>query len=125
MVDIFTGLQMQGTPCRWRTTNSTTTSDTYLSMASRENVRLGFLLATLNELKLVSADIGNAYINAKCREQIATMADPDMWMRPAKRKDGSEYNEYIISYVDDLTIISQDTKSILEALKEVLHQKYF
>ena len=94
-------------------------------MASRENVRLGFLLATLNELKLVSADIGNAYINAKCREQIATMADPDMWMRPAKRKDGSEYNEYIISYVDDLTIISQDTKSILEALKEVLHQKYF
>jgi hypothetical protein len=53
------------------------TWDTYSSVASRESVRTGFLLAALNELELVSVDIGNAYVNAPCREHVFTVAGPD------------------------------------------------
>ncbi|EEC42861.1 predicted protein [Phaeodactylum tricornutum CCAP 1055/1] len=141
------------------------TDDTYSSVASRESVRLGFLLASLNNLDLVSVDIGNAYVNADCREKVyaiagpefeefegrtviiakalyglkssgaawhshlaqslrtmgfvSSKADPDMWYRAAKRKDESEYYEYIISYVDDLTVVSENTRAILEMLKNI------
>lgn len=29
-------------------------------------------------------------------------ADPDVWLRPAKKPDGKEYYEYVIMYVDDI-----------------------
>jgi Reverse transcriptase (RNA-dependent DNA polymerase) len=45
-------------------------SMTYASLVSRDSVRLGFLIAKLNELALLSCDIGNAYLNAPCREKI-------------------------------------------------------
>ena len=38
---------------------------TFSSVASRDSVRLMFLFAALNDLNLLSADIGNAYPNAK------------------------------------------------------------
>mgnify|MGYP003323777236 FL=1 len=41
----------------------------YLSVASRESVRIGFLLAALNGLEIMSCDIGNAYLNASNREK--------------------------------------------------------
>lgn len=47
---------------------------TYASVVSRESVRLAFLLAALNDLDVLSADIGNAYLNAPCREKIYTLA---------------------------------------------------
>jgi hypothetical protein len=53
------------------------TWDTFSSVASRESVRTGFLLAALNDLELVSVDIGNAYVNATCREQLYTIAGPE------------------------------------------------
>ena len=34
---------------------------TYSSVASKDSVRLAFLLAALNDLDILSADIGNAY----------------------------------------------------------------
>ena len=37
----------------------------FSSVASRDSVRLMFLIAALNGLNLLSADIGNAYPNAK------------------------------------------------------------
>jgi hypothetical protein len=43
---------------------------TYSSIVSRESVKIAFLIATLNGLDLMSCDIGNAYLNAKCREKI-------------------------------------------------------
>jgi hypothetical protein len=46
------------------------TSMTYSSVVSRDSVRLAFLLATLNGLQILSCDIGNAYLNAPCREKI-------------------------------------------------------
>ena len=43
---------------------------TYSSVVSRESVKIAFLVAALNGLDLMSCDIGNAYLNAKCREKI-------------------------------------------------------
>ena len=43
---------------------------TYSSVVSQESVRIGFLLAALNDLDILAADIGNAYLNAPCREKV-------------------------------------------------------
>jgi len=46
---------------------------TYSSVVSRNSVRLAFLLAALNYLDLLAADIGNAYLNANTREKVHTV----------------------------------------------------
>ena len=43
---------------------------TYSSVVSRESVKIAFLVAALNDLDIMSCDIGNAYLNAPCREKI-------------------------------------------------------
>jgi hypothetical protein len=45
-------------------------SMTYSSVVSRESVRLAFLIASLNDIDIMSRDLENAYLNAKCREKI-------------------------------------------------------
>ena len=50
---------------------------TYSSVVSRESVRIGFLIAALNDLEICAADVTNAYINADCREKIWTVAGPE------------------------------------------------
>lgn len=45
-------------------------SITYSSVVSRDSVKLAFLIAALNDLDVMSCDIGNAYLNAPCREKI-------------------------------------------------------
>jgi Reverse transcriptase (RNA-dependent DNA polymerase) len=123
------------------------TSLTYSSVVSRESVRIAFLLAALNDLEIVAADIGNAYLNAPCCECVYTkcgkefgsdegkyaiimqalyglkssgaawhahfaetltdlsfepsLADPDVWIRPQTKPDGTPYYEYLLVYVDD------------------------
>jgi hypothetical protein len=42
----------------------------YSSVVSRDSVRLAFLIAALNELEILSADIQNAYLNATTKERI-------------------------------------------------------
>ena len=44
---------------------------------SRESVSIEFLLASLNDLDIFACDIGNAYLNSKCREKILTEAGAD------------------------------------------------
>ena len=41
----------------------------YSSVVSRDSVRIAFLVAALNDLDLLACDIGNAYLNAPCREK--------------------------------------------------------
>ena len=48
---------------------------TYSSVVSRDSVRIAFLLATLNGLDILVADIGNAYINADAREKYFIAGD--------------------------------------------------
>ena len=41
------------------------------------------------------------------------LADPDVWMRPAKKGDGSPYYDYVLLYVDDALVVSDNAQSIL------------
>jgi hypothetical protein len=45
-------------------------SITYSSVVSRDSVRLAFLIAALNDLDVMACDVGNAYLNAPCREKV-------------------------------------------------------
>ena len=40
-------------------------------------------------------------------------ADPDVWMRPAVKADGSEYWEYVLLYCDDALVISENGEKVL------------
>ena len=51
-------------------TTETPVGLTYSSVVSRDSVRIAFLVAALNELDILACDIGNAYLNAPCREKI-------------------------------------------------------
>ena len=42
------------------------------------------------------------------------LADPDVWMRPAIKDDGTEYWEYVLLYCDDALVISENGREILE-----------
>jgi hypothetical protein len=41
------------------------------------------------------------------------LADPDVWMRPALKADGSEYYEYVLIYTDDVLVVSTNGERIL------------
>ena len=58
---------------RWVAGGHTTeapASVTYSSVVSRDSIRLAFLIAALNGVDILSCDLENAYLNAKCREKI-------------------------------------------------------
>ena len=40
-------------------------------------------------------------------------ADPDVWMRPAMKSDGTTYYEYVLLYIDDCLAISENAEKIL------------
>jgi hypothetical protein len=40
-------------------------------------------------------------------------ADPDVWMRPAIKKDGSTCYDYVLLYMDDALVVSENAESIL------------
>ena len=41
------------------------------------------------------------------------IADPDVWMREARKSDGSIYWEYVLLYVDDVLVISENSEKVL------------
>jgi Reverse transcriptase (RNA-dependent DNA polymerase) len=142
------------------------TTQTYASVVSRESVRIAFLYASLNNLKVLSADVQGAYLNAPCKERVCTrcgpefgpdkvgryaiiekalyglkssafawrehlsytlekqlefdhcLADNDVWLRPATKKNGDEYYQYVLVHTDDLLVISENPKEILNKLDQ-------
>ena len=42
------------------------------------------------------------------------LADPDVWMRLAIKSDGNTYYKYILLYVDDALVVSENAESILQ-----------
>ena len=46
----------------------------------------------------------------------ACWADPDVWMRKARKPDGTPYWEYILCYVDDVLVISHDPNAVMNFL---------
>ena len=51
---------------------------TYSSVVTRDSVRIAFLIAALNELDILAADTGNAYLHAPVREKVHTTAGPEL-----------------------------------------------
>ena len=43
-------------------------------------------------------------------------ADPDVWMRPATKTDGTKYYEYVLAYVDDILAMSEKPEEIMQSL---------
>ena len=39
--------------------------------------------------------------------------DPDVWMRPAIKSDGSKCYDYVLLYVDDELVVSENAESVL------------
>lgn len=138
---------------------------TYSSVVSRDSVRLAFLIAALNDLDVLAADVQNAYLNAPTKEKIYTtaglefgpehcgrpvyivralyglkssakqwgdhmaetlrsygfkscLADPDVWMKPACKKNGERYYEYVLVYVDDVLCLSESPQNVMEYLSK-------
>ena len=54
---------------------------------------------------------------------IPSLADPDVWMKPATKSDGFRYYEYILCYVDDMLVIRDDLKAVIMGLKSVFKLK--
>ena len=46
-------------------------------------------------------------------DYVACLADPDLWMRPGVKADGSTYYSYILLYVDNVSVIDEDPEHIL------------
>jgi hypothetical protein len=44
---------------------------------------------------------------------VSCPADPDVWMRPAKRSDGSDYYECILLYTDDALVVSDNAEQVI------------
>ena len=51
----------------------------YSSVASRESVRIGLLIAALNNLSIAATDIGNAYLNAPPKERVHVVVGPELF----------------------------------------------
>ena len=52
-----------------------------------------------------------------------TKADPDVWIKPAVKLDGSEYYEIVLCYVDDVLAISDDPMKTIDGIKSVFKLK--
>ena len=62
---------------------------TYSSVVSRESVRLGLLIAALDGLDILAADISNAYLNAPCREKVHVHVGEELFGKPNVGKNRS------------------------------------
>jgi hypothetical protein len=53
----------------------------------------------------------------------SSLADPDVWMRPASKQDGFKYYEYIFIYVDDLLVLSEHPELIMKGISQLCRMK--
>jgi hypothetical protein len=71
--------------CFWGHMSENPFSFTYSFVVLRDRVRLAFLLAALNDIDIKAAYVGNAYLNANCREQVYMTAGPEFGSDEGKR----------------------------------------
>jgi hypothetical protein len=45
---------------------------------------------------------------------ISCPANPDVWMRPAKRSNGSDYYQYILLYTDNWLVLGENAEQVLQ-----------
>ena len=53
----------------------------------------------------------------------SSLADPDVWMRPACKNEGYKYYEYIFVYVDDLLVLSEKPDLIMKGISQIYRMK--
>ena len=91
----------------------TPSSVTYNSIVSRDSVRICLLLAALNDLKILSGDIENAYITAPCREKCWTIAGKEFGSDQGKpliieralyglKSSGAAFRAFLAETLDDI-----------------------
>ena len=47
---------------------------------------------------------------------VSCRADPDVWMKPATKADGTEYYQYVICYVDDVAAAMESPQEFMDEL---------
>ena len=57
---------------------------TYSSVVARDSVRIAFMLAALHDIDVLAAVIGNAYLNAPCREKYTAWLDQNLMQMKEK-----------------------------------------
>jgi hypothetical protein len=60
------------------------------------------------------------YLAKHLREMgyVSSRADPDFWMKPATKQDGTEYYCYVICYVDDVAVAMEDPQEFMKELSK-------
>lgn len=53
----------------------------------------------------------------------ASLADPDVWMKPVVKTTGQTYFEYKFVYVDDILVCSTNPAAVIETLGKAYHLK--
>jgi hypothetical protein len=85
----------------------------YSSIVTRESVRMMFLVAALNSLDILGADMKNAYINAKTAEKVYMIASPEFGSnegRPAiivralygLKSSGARWRDHLASILKEI-----------------------
>ena len=67
------------------------TSEVFSSVVSIENVRMLFLLADLNQLQIVAADISNSYLHAYTREKVRTTLKHSKYQGKCMQINNAQY----------------------------------
>ena len=89
----------------------------YSSVFPRDNINTLFTLSALNNVEISSADIGNAYLNAKCQEKIWTVAGTEFGSEKGKvmlvvralsglKSSGASWRQMFAQTLRDLCYVS-------------------
>lgn len=46
----------------------------------------------------------------------SSLADPDVWLRPQVKPDAFQYYEMVLVYVDDILVLSHETKPVMDSI---------
>ena len=90
---------------------------TYSSVVSRDSIIIVFTLAALNGVYIRASDIGNAYLNTKCRENIWTVAGTEFGSEKGKfmlvvcalyglKSSGADWRQMLSQTLRDLGYVS-------------------
>ncbi len=53
----------------------------------------------------------------------SSLADPDIWLRPACKFNGYQYYEYVLVYVDDLFVLSHQAGRVMTSFADFYRLK--
>jgi hypothetical protein len=77
------------------------------------------IVRALYGLKILGARWCDHLASILCSEGFqSSLADPDVWMRKATKTLGLVYWEYLLAYVDDVLVISQQPKIVIDSLSK-------